>query len=86
MRRLSFEHIIIKSPKTGAMLSVTTLVQAADILAKHWTTEPGSQDASATRLCMEALKGKASTARARKAFLDTAKEIGTYAEEKTLKP
>ena len=86
MRPSTFEHVMIKSPKTGTVVCITSIAQAADILANQWPTQHGPQHAAASKLCKCALNGKASVASARKAFVEAAKEIDAYIEEKTLKP
>jgi hypothetical protein len=86
MENLSFAHVTIKSPRTGIVMTVATVAQACEVLEKGWTVSCGPNHAIASRLCRAALENKASIAEARASFIEAAKEVDAYVEEKTLRP
>ncbi len=83
MRDLSFEHVMIQSPRSGTVLNVTSVEQASELLENGWTKQCGPKHAAAVEMCANALKEKASVDDARIAFVEAAKEIDVYVAEKT---
>ena len=82
MRDLSFEHVMIQSPRSGTVLNVTSVEQASELLENGWTKQCGPKHAAAVEMCANALKEKASVDDARIAFVEAAKEIDVYVAKK----
>lgn len=83
MRDLYFEHVIVKSPRSGMVLNVSSVKQASELLAHCWTKHCGPNHSIATEVCLNALEGKTSAEEARLAFVEAAKEIDVYVLETT---
>ena len=83
MRDLFFEHVVIKSPRSGMVLNVSSVKEAGDLLAHFWAKQCGPYHLAATDVCSRALAGKASAVEARLAFVEAAREIDVYVLETT---
>jgi hypothetical protein len=83
MRDQSFEHVMIKSPRSGTIMNVSSVKQAADLLKHCWTKQCGPLYEEAKAVCAKALEGEATARAARFAFVEAAKEVDAFVEEKT---
>ncbi|MEK1890012.1 MAG: DUF982 domain-containing protein [Phyllobacterium sp.] len=74
---------MIKSPRSGTMLNVSSVKQASDLLKHCWTKHCGPLYDVAMSVCAKALDGEATAREARFAFVEAAKEVEAFVEEKT---
>jgi len=74
---------MIKSPRCGTVLNISSIKQASDLLDKAWSKHCGPFYSVAKDVCAKALKGEATAREARLAFVEAAKEIDVFVEEKT---
>ena len=64
-------------------MNVSSVKQAVDLLEKAWSKHCGPFYAVAIDVCAKALNGDATAREARLAFVEAAKEIDAFVEEKT---
>ncbi|MBZ9657309.1 DUF982 domain-containing protein [Phyllobacterium sp. 2063] len=74
---------MIKSPRSGMILNVTSVEQAFELLGQCWTKRCGPKHANALEICTKALKSQLPVYEARLAFMEAAQEIDALVIEST---
>lgn len=83
MEKLSFDHVTVKSPRTGRILIVRNADDALIFLTQHWSKNVDEKHTIACEICRKAIAGKISVHSARGAFTEAAQEARLLIVEST---
>ncbi|SDP36939.1 DUF982 domain-containing protein [Phyllobacterium sp. OV277] len=78
-----FEHVSVKSPRTGRILVVRDVHAALTLLTEQWSKNRTEKHAAACEACRSAIAGTISNPKARIAFVEAAQEVHILVEERT---
>ncbi|PSH65181.1 DUF982 domain-containing protein [Phyllobacterium sophorae] len=76
MMTYPFPPVTIEAARLGRPKNVCSVTEAAEFLLMKWPTYDGPKLKLARQHCFDALEAKTSTAAARSAFIEAAKEAG----------
>jgi Protein of unknown function (DUF982) len=83
MEKLLFDHITVKSPRTGRIVVVRDVKHALTSLSEHWFRHRSETHGIACEACREAMEGKTAAENARFAFIQAAQEAQILVLERT---
>lgn len=83
MDKLLFEHVSVKSSRTGRILVVRDARAALTLLTEQWPRNRSEKHAAACEACRRAIAGTLSSHNARIAFMEAAQEVHILVEERT---
>lgn len=73
---LWYKPVTVRADGASDKLTVTTTVQAAQILQNRWPTRRGKSLEKAKMICVQVIEGKTKPEKARKAFVKAARKAG----------
>lgn len=73
-----FDAVTFATQTLGRYRTITTVSQAAKQLLWHWPVEGGKKHHAAKIACIEALEGRGSADKVRKAFIAACGEAGIF--------